>query len=264
MKYERSFVAYLDFLGFSEASRELNDADRQKVLGLLITLANLRSEFSAAITEKKEGSTSYSYRPAISTFSDHIVMSYGLETLRENTQMDDPEFAIVYQLSNLISTIAAAALRIGFLVRGAATVGKLYHAQGVVFGEALVEATQLEARTAVYPRIVLSNTAIPSVKFREIGIVKDVDGIFCLDYIRMMLFHSSQPGNEWGKNVKQWFDEIIPLVQARLELYERAGRLNELAKWTWFAKRFRAAINRFPPEALKDLNISAASIPWGQ
>jgi hypothetical protein len=102
MKYERSFVTYLDFLGFSEASRELNDADRQKVLGLLITLASLRSEFSAAITEKKEA--------AISTFSDHIVMSYGLETLRENTQMDEPEIAILNQLSTLISTIAAVVL----------------------------------------------------------------------------------------------------------------------------------------------------------
>jgi hypothetical protein len=133
MKYERSFVTYLDFLGFSEASRELSDADRQKVLGLLITLASLRSEFSAAITEKKEGSTTYAYRPAISTFSDHIVMSYGLETFRENTQMDEPEMGILFQLSNLISTIAAAALRIGFLIRGAATVGNLYHGQGVVF-----------------------------------------------------------------------------------------------------------------------------------
>jgi hypothetical protein len=139
----------------------------------------------------------------------------------------------------------------------------LYHAQGVVFGEALVEATQLELRTAVYPRIVLSNTAMPSEKWRGFRIVKDDDGISYLDYIGMMLFHSSQPGNEWGKNVKQWFDEIVPLVQARLEQYERAGRLNELAKWTWFAKRFRAALLRFPPEALAPFEISPASIQWG-
>lgn len=192
-------------------------------------------------------------------------MSYGLETLRENTQMDNPEFGIVYQLSNLISTIAAAALRIGFLVRGAATVGKLYHGQGVVFGEALVEVTQLEFCTAVYPRIVLSNSALPAEPLRRFGIFKDEDGINCIDYIPMMLFRSAEPGNEWAKNVKQWFDEIVPLVQARLEQYERAGRLNELAKWTWFAKRFRAAIEGYPPGALDDpLNISPASISWGK
>jgi hypothetical protein len=58
------------------------------------------------------------------------------------------------------------------------------------FGEALVEATQLESRTAVYPRIVLSNAAIPS-KLKEFKIVKDDDGISYLDYIETMLFHSS-------------------------------------------------------------------------
>jgi len=36
---------------------------------------------------------------------------------------------IMSQFTNLLTRIAAAALRIGFLVRGGATIGKLYHAR---------------------------------------------------------------------------------------------------------------------------------------
>jgi hypothetical protein len=81
MKYEETLTAFVDFLGFSEASRELNEAARLQVLQLLLSLVSLRSEFSAVSTPKPDGSTSYSIRPAISTFSDHVIISYGLETL---------------------------------------------------------------------------------------------------------------------------------------------------------------------------------------
>jgi len=47
MKYEESVVAFVDLLGFSEASTSLGEADRQKVLGFLMQLASLKSEFSA-------------------------------------------------------------------------------------------------------------------------------------------------------------------------------------------------------------------------
>src|SRR5580658_7830841 len=65
-------------------------------------------------------------------------------------------FLVAPQFERLVSIIAGQALRLGFLIRGAATIGKLYHSQGVVFGEALIEAVQLEKRTAVYPRVILS------------------------------------------------------------------------------------------------------------
>lgn len=231
MKYEESFTAYLDFLGFSEASKDLDDSDRQKVLDLLVNLVALRSEFRAAISDKNEGSgTSIFVAPAISTFSDHIVISYGLDSLRENTKMDERNIALLLlsQIQHLASAIAAAALRIGFLIRGAATFGKLYHAHGVVFGEALVEAYQLESRTAVYPRIVLSSSPSRRAEWTGFGTVKDDDGIYCVDYIGGMLFRAAQPGDDWATNVKQWFDEIVVVVQSHLEKLGRADKLSKV------------------------------------
>ena len=133
--YEEAFVTFVDFLGFSEASRELDDTARLKVLELLQAIVALRSEFSAAIAADEDGSTRAAIKPAVSTFSDHIVISYSLETLQqkfvaaskgEKPQGNTLPLFLPHQLQVLISRIAAAALTLGFLIRGAATIGKLY------------------------------------------------------------------------------------------------------------------------------------------
>jgi hypothetical protein len=143
---------------------------------------------------------------------------------------------------------------------------KLYHAHGVVFGEALVEATQLEARTAVYPRIVLSPTAARPMADISSSIffgTKDEDGIYCLNYIERLLFFSATPGNDWHKDIKQWFDDVVVVIGSNLDRLEREEKLNPWAKWTWFAKRFRAAIDR-QADALNQIGISMSAVPWGR
>lgn len=234
MKYEQTFTAYVDFLGFSEASRELDDKAREEVLQLLRRLVSLRSEFQAAIDANDDGSRRWSIKPAISTFSDHIVISYGLETLREvSPEKDEKMIAIVItsQFGRLASTIAAAALRLGFLIRGAATIGKLYHSEGVVFGEALVEVTQLEAHTAIYPRIVLSPalTRRPDWTTEGLHVSRDDDGIRSIDYIIPMLYRKSLPGANGNADAKAWFEEVTKVISSKLAELERDGKLKELA-----------------------------------
>ena len=156
-----------------------------------------------------------------------------MAALRDTTELTTETIPLIIyaQLQGLISTIAAAALRLGFLVRGAATIGKLYHANAVVFGEALVEATQLEARTAVYPRIILSSAVSRRGQdWKKFLVTRDDDGIYCLDYIGGMLLRAAPPGDNWAANVKQWFDEIVPVVKSALDALEGNEKLNELAK----------------------------------
>ena len=65
-------------------------------------------------------------------------------------------------LSSFIDTVGryqiAAALK-GFYVRGAVTVGNLFHDAACVFGPALVRAHDLELRKAKFPRIILDPDA---------------------------------------------------------------------------------------------------------
>ena len=65
-------------------------------------------------------------------------------------------YMVVQKLQRFVGSVAMNALSCGFLTRGGATLDKLYHKEGVVFGPAMVESYSIESRIAVYPRIVVS------------------------------------------------------------------------------------------------------------
>jgi hypothetical protein len=260
-RYEEQFTVFVDFLGFADASAKLDEERQVKVLELLQALAALRSEFVAGTI----GETVYWIRPAISTFSDHILISYPLQSVLDRVAGERiAALTILRQFHDLLSRVAAAALQIGFLIRGGATIGKLYHAKGVVFGEALIEAVQLETRTAIYPRVVLSNKITQRQDWitQELFVRKDDDGIYHIDYISSILLRSAAPGNDWNTGVKSWFGGVVPIIERNLRDLEAKGKLNELAKWTWFAKRFRAGLEKLPPGMPSELGISKAAISW--
>lgn len=73
---------------------------------------------------------------------------------------------IMMAIINHIQQAISCAIRNGFLVRGAITVGKLYHTDGVIFGPALVQAFELE-KQAKYPRVIVSNEIINSLQKHE-------------------------------------------------------------------------------------------------
>jgi hypothetical protein len=115
------------------------------------------------------------------------------------------------QFQQLLGRLAAAALKIGFLIRGGVTIGNLYHAQGIVFGPAMVEAYELESRTAVYPRIVVSHTIMRRPKWiaNSLVFLKDDDGLYCVNYYRDLLFGASEPGPTYNDALKNWFRDSI-------------------------------------------------------
>jgi hypothetical protein len=60
----------------------------------------------------------------------------------------------------ILSGVAEMGLRIGVLIRIGYSLGQLYHANGVVFGEAMVDAHRLENEHACYPRVLVSDRII--------------------------------------------------------------------------------------------------------
>jgi hypothetical protein len=196
-KYEEQFTAFIDFLGFSEVSTRTDETTRLKILNLLLSLSALRGEFDVQST-LEENAKSSQIKPAITTFSDHIVISFPLEPIYADTGFDQSVVALIVldQFNRLLARIAAAALRIGFLVRGGATIGKLYHARGVVFGEAMVEAFQIESHTSVYPRVVLSShiTSRPLWIANKMDLMKGADGLYQFDYFKPLVLVSEIGG----------------------------------------------------------------------
>src|SRR5258708_36846426 len=143
--YEDQLTIFIDFLGFSEASVQLDENAQTKLLGLLKAIASMRTEFFDK-TGQVPGSEAHAIRiqPTITTFSDHIVASYPIERILPVFD-DDGRLCVVLSLATrLVAKIAAAALLSGFLIRGGLSYGKLYHVSGVVFGAAMVGAYNLE------------------------------------------------------------------------------------------------------------------------
>jgi hypothetical protein len=127
-------------LGFEEAIGTADDSLRLSILKLLTDLAALRADFFISSTPIETGGIQHVIRPAISTFSDHIVISYDLERVYADIGENIAKFVLLNQAQSLLSAIAGQALRLGLLFRGGATIGRLHHELGVVFGDAMVEA----------------------------------------------------------------------------------------------------------------------------
>jgi hypothetical protein len=261
--YEEQFTVFIDFLGFSEVSRETDDTTRLKILNLLQALSALRGEFDVQSTAE-EGRKTTLIKPAITTFSDHIVISYPVQRICNEIGPDElmPTIFMQTQIVQLLGRIAAEALSIGFLVRGGATIGKLYHGRGVVFGKALVDAFEIESRTSIYPRVVLS----PQITCRstwiqnQVGILRGDDGLYHLDYFKELLFSAAPVGDRFRSTVKEWFSDVTGLIARNLADLEGRGSLNELAKWAWFAREFRSGLERLPSQLLVDLGVSLDQI----
>jgi hypothetical protein len=262
-KYEEHFIGFIDLLGFSEASTVTDEATRMKVLRLLRSISSLRGEFDVTSTPHQSGKTT-TIKPAISTFSDDIVVSWPVRPACDEMGPDESVAAIVIfsDFTSLLERIAAAALRIGFLIRGGASIGKLYHAGGVVFGEALIDAYEIESRTSIYPRVVLSAQIMSRPKWSAImnDMAKCEDGLYHFDYFKRLLYGTTVPGKEWAQSVKTWLEDVFPIVAKNVTELRACGRLNEYAKWSWFAREFRVSLESQNPELLSSLGISLGKL----
>lgn len=227
---------------------------------MLQTLTAMRGEFAMQSQANNDGGSPQLIRPAISTFSDHIVVSFPMKAYTSPHGV----LYVVAHFRTLVSAIAAAALRLGFLIRGGATLGKLFHRGDIAFGEALVEAFVIESRTAIYPRIVLSQRIVAPqpdwLKHGQPWLCRDHDGLYCLDYTSKMLHTSAVPGDNYSVAVREWFTAVVPIIDLNIRRFEQSGELNKLAKWTWFARQFGEALKN--TQELDQFGISLAGISW--
>lgn len=277
--YSEHLVAFIDLLGFREIARTTER--RQDILALLKTLAASSGEFDAEreqITDPKQllvqperrfpncvvttAGLRVKYRPAVSAFSDNIVISFRINEFREGGF--EPNLAMHF-LRGLIGYVAWKALSVGFLIRGGVSVGELYHADGVVVGSGLIDAYELESRVANYPRVVLSKSIVENADFaRPLELVyTDYDGLPCLDYMEGALLRSEN--GMINIDLKPWIEHLKGLASKQIAIFERDGDFRKLSKWVWFSRRLELAISRMPSEwvsgeAMKNFGAKSASM----
>lgn len=229
---ETHLIFYVDFLGVKQLVRNTpthpEDVERiNSFTQLLHYVASLRGDLRV-MERPLESGRQFIVQPEISTFSDHIVISYDIETLKS---MGGNEFASGFLITEkLILSIAAKALKLGMLIRGGVTLGPLHHKDGVVLGPAMVEAYELESSLAIYPRIVISNHLYSELRANfDLMLLRDFDGIIHLNYFRAFLVI----GNHEKQLIASWDALARDRIEENIKSLEQNGLWKEASKWVW-------------------------------
>lgn len=177
---KNSIVCFVDFLGMRNAI-ESNSAK---------TLASIKEIYSNAFLRCNNDNKDL-YKCPIRTkiFSDNIVFSCEI--------IDDEAthtLQCLYKIIHMAKYIQLFALQMGFLIRGAITIGDFYIDDMLVWGNALVDTYNLESNVAIFPRIIFSEKILNiwqqyagldfSSRMNNLAIYPDEDGIHYINYLK--------------------------------------------------------------------------------
>jgi len=185
-KYQPYLISYLDVLGM----KALVESAGENADGVAEVLTRLCSYSNPEPEDKKLWKTGFV------NFSDLVLRSIPILT----------EANLKYRLGCFfheamdLGFIQVNLINRGILVRGALTIGLLCRQKGLLFGQGLIDAHNLEEKQAVYPRIIISEDLMTSVEelpvlrgegnsFKEEMaclrklVKRDSDGLWFLDYL---------------------------------------------------------------------------------
>lgn len=146
LKLKNRVVAYLDILGFKELLKNKQDFEQ-----LLTVIKNIKQQDTRDYSEKittKENITTITSMPLITSFSDCIVLSVPLRSLGAGGATNC--------LLQFIQQLSDSLIFGGYILRGGIAQGMVHHHDGTIFGEAYIEAYELESNKAINPRILIS------------------------------------------------------------------------------------------------------------
>jgi hypothetical protein len=151
--YERCIVTFIDVLGFRSLLDTRSPAQILEILDLLRTYTRGDGH------EERPPRRMDEFRLYTQSFSESV--SDAVVRVRTvDTQSQDGPF--LYELLNLVHA-QVECLNRGILIRGGLTVGQVHvglDGSGPVFGPAMVRAYEIEQSEAIYPRIMIDDTAI--------------------------------------------------------------------------------------------------------
>jgi len=143
--YKKKIVAFLDIMGFKSIVKESEtDLSFQKhVIACLVELKEKEYERPPAFRKLER------YHKTVTAFSDSIVITY-------DAIDGDAVSSILFDIYCMQIDLVAS----GFLLRGAVTIGDVFHNGGVIVGPAMVKAYELESKVAIYPRVIVDPALI--------------------------------------------------------------------------------------------------------
>ncbi len=228
-KYEKRLILFLDFLGFSEVV-----ATTAKKPGELVKLIK-------AMDELKKITAEGFVLKRHTHFSDSIVVSYRID-----------KQAAAFQLLSAIAFGVIRMVEYGYLLRGAVTIGDLYHSRVHVVGPAMVKAYYMESKEAKYPRVIVdpsvfalarsnpSEANTPELEERHVRNLTrvDKDGWHYFDYVSW----DSVVEGVGAENAL--YPDYLKKLGALIEAGLKHPEPNVKEKYLWLHPRYVSAIER--------------------
>jgi hypothetical protein len=255
-------IAFIDLLGFRSVLGNADATRQQTILTALREVANQERNFEVKVEHRSDRERSITVFPAITCFSDNVLVSYDLSELGHA----GGAYLGLMAIRNLACALAHRAREFDCLVRGAVTIGQLYHKDRVAFGSGLVDAYELESRVAFFPRIIVTPSVFETFhafaakdgkSSDDRAMFRDTDGYWCLDYMTAYLESLGSEGTPeactarraWALGSRAKFLETATALAA-------AGKTQAAQKWAWFADRFETSMlsvgpHRFDPNGNK-------------
>lgn len=230
-------LLYMDILG----TKEKTDTEGSESIKNLIDKFTSKAQEGEIIYNKPyDFLTTIDPKPTISNFSDHILISFPWMDSHEchNPLLGSPEDFKVTLLCLLIHEsikLQGLCLKEGFLMRGVITQGDLFHKGNSVLGKALHEAINLEEKTAVYPRVIISSKVTAGLTNNIAGrfLERDIDGVYFVNYLKSFPL----------LGIDSDFVTTRDIIEKNLKKFN--DKLHQLAKWQWLAIKFNGALDYF-------------------
>ena len=204
----RRVVAFVDILGFRDFVSRMFAGEGELFSDFVKAVQDLRSEsrepsaLKPNVVECEE----------LTAFSDSIVLSSRFDFAARHpdddpSQITDDEQREIaaYFIVQSSAKLWAYLLARGMICRGGIAVGRTLHHNGIVLGEGIVRAYDLEQQVAIYPRIVIAPEVRTFLGSTTPGVRKDEDGTWIgthlsmctCDSIRVGFRHSNRCGDNW-------------------------------------------------------------------
>jgi hypothetical protein len=244
--YEDHLVAFIDILGFRDA---IGDEHRAaNFLKMLKALAEYNDNFELEFKPAANGrDRSTAITPAVTAFSDNIVISYPVKAFEDWKHFNGWEFRVSLMIAAMrgpIGRIAKYAFQNRFLIRGGIAYGPLHHSDGIVLGPAFLEAYDTERCRAVHPRVVFG-PSIKNAKGYEVWepvLEKHDDGMTALSFLTDFLHIGRDEATQDAPDVRARISEIQRVIDAERATLAAQNKTAALGKWDWFKAYFESKV----------------------
>ncbi len=221
-KLARCAVLFVDLLGITQLARS------EQASKYLTTLNEALRSSRDFLVEDSPWPAAY--------FSDSLVIV--------SPVADGSDCSALTGLIEQAAALQTDLLTHGYALRGGVALGEIHLSRNLMFGPGLIEAYQLEDRSALDPRIVLSTEAATAVRqgsgeeVNELdwSLLEDQDERLVVDYLASSIvsyrFTSGRDGLEWHRD----------LINKRRAEHEKA--IPVWSKWNWVAQYHNAVCDR--------------------